>query len=246
MAGLSVSWAERFARTESGAAPPPVPHRPGRLPDQVSTPSVALTPAPDAHLAPEVRPLPTDVRHRLREVAGPGAEKMEVRTGPSADALTRTHHADAVTVGTTVHVRDGQFRPTTRSGFALLAHEAHHVTALLQPHRTSAHAEETQARRIEHQAATHPLGPSAIVPTRRQPQPRPNRSTPTTTALTRTAPATTGPTTAAPEPRTQQIKAADVDRELPTPAAGPDLEALRRGLVEDVMRRLRTDFERGA
>jgi hypothetical protein len=39
---------------------------------------------------------------------------------------------------------------------------------------------------------------------------------------------------------------ADVDRALTPPTAAPDLEALRRSLVADVLQRLRSEIERGA
>jgi hypothetical protein len=39
---------------------------------------------------------------------------------------------------------------------------------------------------------------------------------------------------------------APADRDSAAPAPAPDLEHLRRSLVEDLMRRLRAEFERGA
>jgi hypothetical protein len=44
------------------------------------------------------------------------------------------------------------------------------------------------------------------------------------------------------------VMRADADRTeavAPARAPGPDLEALRRDLIDEVMRRVRTDFERG-
>jgi hypothetical protein len=38
---------------------------------------------------------------------------------------------------------------------------------------------------------------------------------------------------------------AGVDRDL-TPGAAPDLDALRRGVIAEVMQRLRSEIERGA
>lgn len=73
------------------------------------------------------RPVPADVSAWLRIVSGPGAERVLVRTDGSADALARSHDADAVTVSETVHLRGGRFSISDPEGLALLAHESRHV-----------------------------------------------------------------------------------------------------------------------
>lgn len=50
-----------------------------------------------------------------------------VRVFPSSDEACRAFGARAMTVGTGIHFRTGQFAPRTRRGFWLLAHEVAHV-----------------------------------------------------------------------------------------------------------------------
>jgi len=78
------------------------------------------------------RPLPVDVRSRLRDFAGPAADVLRVHSDAAADRTAVAHAADAVTMGADVYVRDGRFRPDEPAGFALLAHEATHVSAALE------------------------------------------------------------------------------------------------------------------
>ena len=70
--------------------------RPGRLraPDGSAPPAAGGGAGVDAG-----RPLPDDVRWRLRDVAGPAADALRVHDDGAADALARAHRADAVTVG---------------------------------------------------------------------------------------------------------------------------------------------------
>ncbi len=58
---------------------------------------------------------------------------VRVHTGPAADAVARSLHADALTCGSDIYFRDGAYDPTTVGGRRLLAHEAVHV---VQHHRT--------------------------------------------------------------------------------------------------------------
>ncbi len=207
--------------------------------------------------------LPVDVRSRLRAVSGAGADSMRVRLDAEADADARSHRADAVTVGTTVNMRSGRFRPDTAEGLALLAHEASHVTALLSrggnANRNTpggVHAEEGAAVRVERLArrlpaeggalsveygdARLPVGYGDVPPVGdgataridgRHPSPRGGAPS--------EVPASTVPMAAVP-------MRADVDRAEATAAAVPfDADGLRHSIIEDLMRRLRTDSERG-
>jgi hypothetical protein len=174
---------------------------------------------------------------------------MQVRTGARADAVARGQHADAVAAGSEVHVRAGRYQPDTAEGFALLAHEASHVTALLSRGAAGWSAtggpahEEEQAGRIESQARAGfaagtgvSPGPAASLP-RLTPGPAPAPAPPASPSGL--APAAT------PVPAGHPMRA-DVDRPAAAAPAPFDLEALRRGLIEDLMSRVRTDFERGA
>jgi hypothetical protein len=199
------------------------------------------------------RPLPDHLRSRLREVAGAGAGAMRVHDGDAADALAREHRADAVTIGRDVHFRRGRYQPHDDRGFGLLAHEAVHVLALLRPgadwHRATGGGrrdEESHAIARERTALARPNGTGTLG----QLGPRPGTPTPSTSRAraapprrTDPAPAAAAPSAAA--PAATPMTAADArDLAMPPPPA-LDVAALRRDLVNDLMRQLRTEFERG-
>ncbi len=73
------------------------------------------------------RPLPGRVRARLERGLGATLAAVRTHTGPVAGRLAATLGADAVTSGSHVYFRDGAFRPDTRDGLRLLAHEATHA-----------------------------------------------------------------------------------------------------------------------
>jgi hypothetical protein len=205
---------------------------------------------PAIYAAPAVgRPLSADLQERLREVAGRGAEALRVHDDAVADATARAHQADAVTVGPDVFFRQGQFRPHEPRGFGLLVHEATHVLGLLRPGAAWRRAtstgvqEEEEAALAQERAAVSRLGPTVgqgRVETGRLSRP-PTQSAPPAApgAATRATPL------AAPALRPMTAEA-DRDVSVPAPAPAPvDLQALRQGLVQDLMRQLRAEFERG-
>ena len=272
---LDRSWADRFERDESGqpkaiALPPGGPSaegetgEPGRAPTAQPLGPEATSPEPHG---PDRPVLPADVRARLRAVAGPGADRMRMRADATADTLARTWRADAVTIGTEVHLRSGRFRPNTPAGFALLAHEARHVTALLGREGGARRAtpqgmaaEEDAARRVEwlarggrpparaarSGAPDHGPGPQAVrgaLPVPEAPMARRRLAVPGHPPLaTASASSWSGG-----DPDATVPMSADVDRDEGAPAVGApfDVEGLRRSMIDDLMRRLRTDFERG-
>lgn len=241
-------------RPGAGPAPVRMPPAPGAAADGSAEPP-GLQGAPDAETPPGRPPprrVPDGVRARLREIAGPGADAMMVRTDPPAAALARAHRADAVTVGREVHLGAGRYRPHDPHGFALLAHEATHVSALLRPDAawrratgTGRAEEEAAAGAAEHTAlfgppphtaGPHPAGPfphpagTAVGPSARAAPPAAAPPAPA-------APAAAGP--AHPMP-------ARTDRDAAAPPSAPvDVAALRRDLLADLRRQLRTEFERG-
>jgi hypothetical protein len=227
----ALAFAERLA----GARGPAVPALDGPVP---------VGPSPPAAGGDTGRPLPADVRWRLRDLAGPGADALRVHDDGPADALARARGADAVTVGHHVYFREGRYRPRQEQGFALLAHEATHVLALLRPwsawrRGTDAEAvEEERDARAAERAAGHGRGPGdgqgARVRAGAGAGPGP--------------PATTFPAAGATPPAAAaRPMAAPADRDQDTPAAPPlpDLEGLRRQLIDDLRRQLRDEFERG-
>ncbi|MDX3117087.1 DUF4157 domain-containing protein [Streptomyces scabiei] len=196
--------------------------------------------------------LPATARSRLRAVVGPAAEAMRVHDDERADSLARARRADAVTVGQDVYFRHGRLRPRDERGFALLVHEATHVMALLRPGASwrratgaGVRAEEAEAMAGERSAwsgAGSPRRPSGPgLPAR----PHPARPT------AHPSGAAHGPPAASPaDPATPPAMRAPADRDAPTATtadAGPpiDLNALKRELVDDLMRQLRNEFERG-
>jgi hypothetical protein len=191
------------------------------------------------------RPLPADVRSRLRELAGPAADALRVHHDGAADALARAHRADAVTVGRDVHFRDGRYRPGREEGFALLAHEAAHVLALLQPwsawgRGTDAGVsdEERAARAVERAArgGQDPWGGPGGGP-------RGGAGA----GVGMPPPGSPGADAALAPVHATRPMAAAVDRgqDGPAPPAPLDLERLRRELIDDLRRQLRAEFERG-
>jgi hypothetical protein len=237
------SWAGRFERHDGWEEL--AQHR-GKYPTAAPAGPQSSGAVMGSGAASEPRDLPVDVRARLRDVAGPGADRMRVRLDAEADAEARSQHADAVTVGTTVKIRSGQFRPDTAEGLGLLAHEASHVTALLARGAAAQRntpdgvaAEEAVAARAERSAQqlptmSHPAGippmgydAHAVGPTNHR-HPRPQSA-----AVPGVPPAMTP-------------MRADADRREAAPGPAPiDAGGLRDSIVEELMRRLRTDSERG-
>ncbi|MFD5913090.1 DUF4157 domain-containing protein [Streptomyces massasporeus] len=265
-AGLVVG-AHRFERIECGPDGPslstatPVrgrPRRAGTAPDAVPP---ALVPpgrpragdravrGPSATPPPAGRALPAPVRSRLRAAVGPAADVLRVHDDDRSDALAREQRADAVTVGRDVHFRRGRLRPSEASGFGLLVHEATHVLALLRPgaswqRATGAGrgAEEAEALANE-RAVTLPGRPGPAAPP----------VAPFTAGRAAGGPATSlegtaGSASAAVPTPAAHPQRAPADRRTDGPAAAPpplDTQALRRQVIDDVMRQLRSEFERG-
>jgi hypothetical protein len=265
VARLAESPGDRFERHEAPVGPqPPVSAAeaerarwpaPPEAAGHARRPAQPAAPPPrhDGEVSSPADDLPTDVRAALTDVAGPGAGLLRVRTGAAADSLSRANRAEAVTTGTDVWFRAGRFRPREPEGLALLAHEAAHVTALLDPDRArrraaaggvgqeedAALAAETAALRRFGQTPAGPVtmarpvpGSPAAVP-RAQPHPPPGSADLAGSSAT----ATTTAAAARPMP-------ASADREISPPPAF-DVDELRRSLLADLMRQLRSDFERG-
>lgn len=213
------SPAARFARVEPSASP--IREAPAALDDGF--------------------PIPLDVRERLRDVIGPGLERARVHDHPGADALARSHHADAITIGDDVFFRAGQYRPHEERGLALLAHEATHVVEGASPSGSQRSfaagvaAEEARARVSEAKV----LSPARAAPLPSSPpfasaSPSPGRPS---------APAPVAASAPAVRPM-----AADMDRPPATagaPAQPLDLAELKRSIYRDLLQQIRSDAERG-
>ena len=245
-----LSWpaAQAGPAAEAGPAAWPAPGpepvtRPAAAPPAGSSPAAAGQlartpglPGPPAEAGPLPEPpappgrIPPDVRRRLREVAGPGADVMRVHGDARADAIARAHAADAVTLGADVYFRQGRLAPDDRRGEALLAHEASHVSASLglpdAPGAPPGGAGQ-EALALARERAVFAGSPGNPVPVPLRPAVQ------------------SGPVAQAARPQPAAMRAA-ADRDTSGEAApGVDLEALRRSVVDDLMRRLKTEFERG-
>lgn len=215
--------------------------------------------APDAPDAPdeddadsELRALPGDVLARLRREVGAAADLMRVHHGPRADALARSADADAVTVGRDVHLRRERWAPRTEEGLALLAHEATHVAALIDPgvawRRASGEAaEEALALARERSVlGTAPYGRGSPAGAAGHPAPvNPPRGQAISAPAAPAASSGSSPSAAHSGGGAPAMHRAGSERDL-APAAAPDLDALRRSVIADVMSQLRTEIERGA
>jgi hypothetical protein len=114
---------------------PPVPGA-GRPLDNVSWQGGGLAPSRVPALARTggADALETEARLAAGQVLAAGAEgpafdlsAVRIHADAEAGALTRTMRAAAVTVGDDVYFAAGRFRPDTRPGRALIAHELTHV-----------------------------------------------------------------------------------------------------------------------
>lgn len=64
---------------------------------------------------------------RSHPLLGQGLARARLHTGPEAEATAAAQNATAVTLGGDIFFAAGQYRPDTRSGRRLIAHEAVHV-----------------------------------------------------------------------------------------------------------------------
>jgi hypothetical protein len=266
---LAEQFAGRFERVESGGDGPEVVSFDvlTEVPWPVAPGTGSSPPDADRPIglgSAEGRALPADVRSRLRDLAGPGADVVRVHDDVAADHIARAHSADAVTIGADVYFRDGRFRPDEPTGLGLLAHETTHVSTTLENHGAArataaglaaeehvALAREWLAQgQLPGMAATAgrlnpigdpgtrvvgPAGRAAGPPTGRGPAGASSDDA-------RGSPPGAIPT-AAPTGVTPMTAALDRPS---APQPSFDVDALRRDLVVELMSRLRSDFERGA
>jgi hypothetical protein len=248
---LSASHHSRFDRIEMSpgdARHRPHPAAPGRYPSHLPSSGVDSG-----------RPLPAALRSRLRDITGASAEVLRVHDDAPADALARARQADAVTVGHNVYFAHGRFQPHDPRGFGLLVHEATHVQALLQPdtawrRATGAGRGEEEATALARERAATAY-PGSLAPDRQRSRTAPPTRTwlpggtaPPVVASHRSALHGAAPTPI-PSSAPATVPMAAASGRDPAAAAPWDVAALRRELladvVDDLRRRLRTEFERG-
>ena len=90
---------------------------------------VGAGPIPAPRAAADVRrAVPAPLVARLAAIVGARAvDAARIHTGPAAHARAIEHRARAVADGEDIYFADGEYRPGTRAGDALLAHELAHV-----------------------------------------------------------------------------------------------------------------------
>ena len=106
----------------------------GRSPVSTTTATESQAPTGVEHIASDRlsglnggRRLPETVRSEFEGSFGHSFEDVRIHTGSRADEAARSIGATAFTVGTDVAFADGTYRPETREGKHLLAHELTHV-----------------------------------------------------------------------------------------------------------------------
>jgi hypothetical protein len=72
-------------------------------------------------------PVAQDVRERAASLLGDSLDDVHVHTDAEADAMARSVSARAFTTGADVYFARGEYRPGTKSGNELIAHELTHV-----------------------------------------------------------------------------------------------------------------------
>jgi len=178
--------------------------------------------------------------HRLIEYRDVGVRLHE---GPAAQLVTQAQHADAVTIGT--HIFLGERAGTTESQRApLLAHELTHVQRGLDPHAAwhrmtgpGIQREERTALQHERLASRSPLVPA--------PAPHTSQAPPVPTV---THPIATSAASPIVRPMSagigRDLSSGNEAGSAPSPATAGGSGSHER-LMQELLLRVRTDFERG-
>ncbi|MFC4640038.1 DUF4157 domain-containing protein [Deinococcus hohokamensis] len=77
-------------------------------------------------------PLPEAIRRHLEQGLNHDLSRVRIHDDIEADKLAKSVGAVAFTTGTDIYFRSGHFRPNTKSGLALLAHEVTHTVQQAQ------------------------------------------------------------------------------------------------------------------
>ncbi len=263
VAALPLPTSSRYARIEGPVSPIELTDRrePALARAEASPTAPMPWPAPDlptAGPAPSPQPIPPAVRAHLETVVGPGAEEARVHTDEVADRIARAERADAVTVGRDIYFRQDAYRPDQDRGFGLLTHEVVHVLRALDPHASWRRAtargvadEEAAAEAGEVAVLGH--GPHGAMPPAVRPAgPTPPLAVPSLPPPSRPLAPAPAPSGAPPVGPAQRPLLAASDRALETPSAEPgqasampNIDELKRSIYRDLMRQIKSDFERG-
>lgn len=80
-----------------------------------------------AETAARVHAVDTVTINNLNAKTGNDLKEVKMVYGPSSDEYTRSRHALAIAVASTIYFRNGAYKPETEEGQKLLAHELTHV-----------------------------------------------------------------------------------------------------------------------
>lgn len=123
-----------------------------------------VRPLPDADPAPLGHgvAVPAELRTRAEAAMGLDLAAVRLHDGPAADAVAQRFHARALTVGTDIAFHRGFYRPDTRAGRRLIAHELAHVGQQARGGPTAAPAHESAADRAAAVIVGDRPGPVAV------------------------------------------------------------------------------------
>lgn len=131
--------ATRPQETAATAAAKPETHR-GKRATTLTVPSheanhtkAGPIPAPRRPAGSSGQPLPAALRDRFAPIVGlPAVQAARLHTGPAAQSWALQKQARAVADRTDIYFAEGEYRPGTRAGDALIAHELAHVSQALR------------------------------------------------------------------------------------------------------------------
>jgi Domain of unknown function (DUF4157) len=165
---------------------------------------------------------------------------VQIHQGLAADELTSALRADAVTFADRIVVRHRRYQPHRPEGVALLGHELFHVAEAATPQRrlpvaAEEHAALSHEHRLLHEVST------------------PKSTPPVRSVAESTVPAVASRPVAPSVSMTSPVRAAMEERPLPVPSqptadvmSERQLTQLKDQVYRDLLRRLRTEFERGS
>jgi hypothetical protein len=241
----SLPWLRAFRKVVERAAKPLVTEKKFERVESARVPEPQRSkPEDDALTMGPGEPLASDLAAALRWRVGEDVSAMRVHVDERSDRMARARGADAVGVGPDVFFRRDRFEPREERGFGLLVHEATHVAAAMSPNvawtrgtQAGIAAEESVALQREHAVLRNP------------PQPRAPLGPPqfAKVPLSATRGSSPAPASPSPAPASHRPMAAESDRPASSDSAPSfDIADLKRSVYDDLMQRIRIDFERGA
>ena len=192
---------------------------------------------------------------RLEDLLNRPLPAVRIHANTEADRVARHADADAVTMGDRVLFREGQFQPDRPAGLALFAHEMVHAETIASTPRSRAAwpGEEHEALRVERAVLTHAAAQPTPKLTAVGATPAPGLAA--GSGVGAYSPAATAPASKPPSvpaglrtaARGREVSVPAADEGVPRAANLTDrqMNEIKEAVYEDLMDRIRTDFERG-